>query len=648
MKDLASSDFAKLLDLDQDFNKGLGKTNLSLDQMRRKIEDLKVVKNLTTDVKELANANKAIDGLQNRVNMLSSYKGKGGMFDQFKEGVMNIPGMGGMAAMVTPVGATVAAVGAVTAAGVKGTKMAMDFEKGMAQVNTTARLSKGDLMELSEKLKETGIEYADLNEIPMAFNQIISATDDVTKSVDMFEPSLKAAKAGFTDVKTITESLTNTMGAVPGLTPTHALDTMFAAVRVGKAEFKDMAAYLPKVIPSAQRVGMAFEDTAGIFSMFTAKGQSVEQTAMLMENAFTALSKKEIIYGSNKKGGFKGLGIEIFDKSGEMRKIEDIAKDLKTKLAGKSDRDRTLLFSSIGLDAQASSAFVQLANHADELNHYLDATRKPAGEMAKAFQYGQNTSDRLATTWRRLVDGPLMEMGNAILPVFADFVQWINDAVDGTKKLWKESESFRATINLIIAPIKGLLFLSKEILNIWGKIFNNIPIGDFFRAIDKFTDRAIDKWDEFAAGIKNIFKVIKDAGSALSEGEFSKAYDIAKGLGNAYNEGVDKMKLDKSRKIADSVLGDYKQDDLRKIANSSLEGLGTKAKANVDTSGYSHEVNGARQNSRPTNFYINVDALAKDFVINSTTAEGGVENLIRLLNEKMLRVVSGANQLSLG
>lgn len=68
----------------------------------------------------------------------------------------------------------------------------------------------------------------------------------------------------------------------------------------------------------------------------------------------------------------------------------------------------------------------------------------------------------------------------------------------------------------------------------------------------------------------------------------------------------------------------------------------------MDTSGYSHEVNGARQNSRPTNFYINVDALAKDFVINSTTAEGGVENLIRLLNEKMLRVVSGANQLSLG
>ncbi|WP_407512895.1 hypothetical protein, partial [Elizabethkingia miricola] len=52
---------------------------------------------------------------------------------------------------------------------------------------------------------------APLEEIPKAFGRIISAGLDVNQSMQALEPTLRAAKAGFTDIETVASAGIATM-----------------------------------------------------------------------------------------------------------------------------------------------------------------------------------------------------------------------------------------------------------------------------------------------------------------------------------------------------------------------------------------------------------------------------------------------------
>ncbi len=619
MKDLASSSFAKLLDLDQDFNKNLGKTNLSLDQMRKKVEDLKVIRNLTTDMKELGNANKGIDMLESKISKLSSFKG-GGALTQFKDQLMNsVPGMGqfsGMgAALTSPIGAAAVGVSALVAAGVKGTQMAMDFEKGMAQVNTTAMLSKEGIKALGEQVREIGSNFNITDsELPRAFNQIISATGDADSALKLLKPTLELSKVGFMDTTTAASALTNLMGQYPNMLPTEALNILAAAVKKGKAEFGDFAEYMPRITPYMDRIGVGFEDAAGMVALFTQKGQSMEQTTMLLQNLGTAMSRMAVAEGSNKKGGFKGLGISLFDEKGERRKIEAVVQDLDRVLAGKSGEQRMKILDSIGLDAQASAAVNELLKNVKELPQFLEATRNSGGTFNQMLEASQNTSDKLGIAWKKLVDGPLLDLGNKILPYFTKFIEGISSSVDGMKQLYAESWLIRNSFKLLggfieyglVAPLKGAWALLKMFFN---EMLEKL----------RFVERV-------ASGIKELI-----TGDSHS---FMNGYNAKEEL--QYGKVTKRVKKTDTETLVKGVTKEA-------VQNTSL----TSENA-AERSKLSAGVEGARSNSRPTNINITLEALAKGTVINAGGVERGVENFEKILSEKLLRVISGVNQLSLG
>ena len=82
--------------------------------------------------------------------------------------------------------------------------LAMNWQKGMAEINVTAGLSQKELDGLSKKMLEIGSQnVAPLEEVPGAFNKIISAGLDAKTALASLDPTLKAAKAGFVDIETV-------------------------------------------------------------------------------------------------------------------------------------------------------------------------------------------------------------------------------------------------------------------------------------------------------------------------------------------------------------------------------------------------------------------------------------------------------------
>lgn len=301
-------------------------------------------------------------------------------------------------------------------------KMAMNFDEGMAKINTTAQLNSAELNTLKGNLKRMGRDAgADLAAVPDAFEKILSQTGDVAVSQDILQTALKGSKAGFTDLDTVSAAAVQTLSLV-GKENTNAqevMDTLFAAKRVGAGEFKDFATYIPGLVASGQALGKSFQETAGVFAYMTGKGQSAADSTMLIQNAYTALGKSKITTGLEK------AGVSVFNKDGSMKGMDQIFSSLEVKMKkfGKNDKAKLNFLQSIGLeDAQAKQAFMVLSSESSKLKESISAVKNSSGETDEAFKNAQNPMLKMQKIWSDIQFTALAlgdVLGIVLVPVFA-------------------------------------------------------------------------------------------------------------------------------------------------------------------------------------------------------------------------------------
>lgn len=341
-------------------------------------------------------------------------------------------------------------------------KMAMSFDEGMAKINTTAQLSSGGVAKLKNDLITMGRDAgADLSAVPAGFEKILSQTNDVVLSQDILKVALKGAKAGFTDLDTVSAAVAQTLSLV-GKENTNAqevMDTLFAAKRVGAGEFKDFANYVPGLVASGQALGKGFKETAGVFAYMTGKGQSAENSAMLIQNAYTALGKKKITSGLQKSG------VSVFNADGSMKQMDQIFGSLERKMKkfGKNDKAKSNYLESIGLvDAQAKQAFMVLSSGSEKLKTSLDAVKNSAGETENAFKTAQNPMMAISKMWSDLQTIGLAlgdVVGIVLIPVFLVVGTVLSTAADAV--MWLKTNIQEGNPWLIaFAGVVGLLALA--------------------------------------------------------------------------------------------------------------------------------------------------------------------------------------------
>ena len=504
-------------------------------------------------------------------SMFSGLKEKVGSFSKdIRAAADEVPGLNRVIELVTnPYVAVAAGVVALGVALGSATMKAMDFERGMAQVNTTAQLSKPELAQLTDKLLNMGANSTvGLEQIPGAFNQVISAVGDTQKSLEIFEPSLKAAQAGFTDIKTVTEAATNVMGSVGDALPTEVFDVLFATMRLGKAEFKDIANYLPKIIPAANNVGIKYQEIAASFALMTGKGQSAEQAAMLLQNAMTALGKSEVIYGTKSQAGFIRSGVAIFDHAGKMRKLVDIVGDLSTRTQGMTDKQRQAFLAGLGLDAQAASSFSVLAQNAKQLREFAGGVTNSTGEMNTAYENSLNTSDRLAISQNKFKK-IMTEIGMKFLPLVNwgltkvnSMMEWVNDNAAG---IWTTIKVIAAVIAYAFLPeiaaaagAVAAIYLGFRLVKIavqavftivegffkllgWGVDWVYQKLGGDGSLIDKIFGVGGSVWSTITTLFGNFLKLL-GAGLDMLDDISSGHFDKAKQRWQQYRDEVDGYK----------------------------------------------------------------------------------------------------------
>ena len=350
--------------------------------------------------------NREINRLTNELNELETAAG-GGKFKKWaSEAFDAIPGA---SLLKNPLVTGITAVGAAGAAG-------MNFDEAMAQVNITAQLDEAGLDDLKKRLKQIASDNkADIQVVPVGFEQINSQVNDVDLSLQILDAALKGSKAGFTDLDTVSAALAQTLSIVgkENTTAAEVLDTFFAAKRVGAGEFADFARYMPNLIAGADSLGIAYKEVAGTFAYMTGKGQSAERAATLMENAFSVMGRVDV----RKK--LSEAGVDIFDDTGKIRGIVDIFSDLEKVLGGMTDEQKSSMLEQFGLvDKEAKSAFAVLTSDIGKLEESMHDVVSATGETDAALAFSRNSMQQATEVWNQFKNIGT-EVGELMLPVIS-------------------------------------------------------------------------------------------------------------------------------------------------------------------------------------------------------------------------------------
>ena len=629
--------------------------------------------------------------------------------DQMKQkfqGLINmVPGLdGALDSLKNPSILFAAAFTAATGFLAKATRMANDWEVKMAEINVTAGLSKKSLRGLSDELLDIGTRNASpLDEVPKAFTRIISAGLNVKESLTALEPTMRAAKAGFTDVETVAGAGISVMMS-SGKDINKVYDVLFETVKEGNAEFKDIARYLPKVIPLARSIGYELESTAGAYASLTTK-LSAEQSSTALEGIYRTLSNADVAIGKvdSKTGkyisGFRALGINIFTSAGKIRPLIDIVTEINKQMDGLTDEQKVKKLSSLGFDQSTALGFGTLAQDIESLKKATISTSDAQGSLNQAYMDSLTPMEQYEVIQNN-IKASMIKLGQAALPYVtaglekaAPLFQWMYKNVDTliplfgtftvtlgllTAATWAWNSALFANpvtwIVLGISALIAIIVLAIAKYDEWGATLLLFlgPIGRVISALKSIYDH----WDSIKTAFKDggIIEGLKRIGIVLLDvliqpieqllgllsylpGSLGAAAKDMQGSVRKFREDMDLV--DTPEEALNKKRGDY-LDAMKahsekmlkpKLDTSSLYGTEggafstqpgeTKDKKKKLKDGINKVTGDAKQ---VKNITINIDSLNKGGInINGNSSAGmSWQEMEDLFNEMMMRIMRNA------
>lgn len=520
--DVAVQHLSALDRKNKDLEKSTRDFGNSISTLTRKIDVLQAERDLIhpSNKKALAYYNREIDALGRRIERLRNV-GKGGFFQGLTQSLGAVTGGLGTNPFV--------AAGAGAFAALKG---ALDVDQGMAKINITAQLDDKGLADLQDKLRKIARDNrADMTQVPVGFEAILSQVGDVEQSLPILDAALKGSKAGFTDLNTVSSALAQTMSILGDRAEAiDVLDTFFASKRVGAGEFADFARYMPNLIAGADNLGVAYKEVAGVFAYMTGKGQSAERAAVLMENMFSVLGRGEI----RKK--MEQVGVAVFDAEGKMRSLLDIFTDLGAVTATMTDEQRSSLLEGLGIvDKEAKNAVSVMLSDNEKLARSISEVSNSAGETERNIAASQNTMMKLTEVWDSLKN-VLLTVGEIALPVVSAALSVVRVVADGVLAVALNAATIAAKAS---ALWQGILTTATKVATGVTWLFNAAlwanPITWIVAGVAALVAGLIALYKHFdtVRGVMlGVWEVVKELGRAIWDSLVETVRNLVGGLGS--------------------------------------------------------------------------------------------------------------------
>jgi len=393
-------------------------------------------------------------------------------------------GFGGLKTTILAVGGAFAAFSGVKAAvGQLG-----DFSKGLSEIKSIADDSVKSNKNLGKELLKVANTFGtDATQQTSAFYSILSAgINDANKANKALVASNKLAVGGLASVEKSVDILTSSLNVYKkeGLSAEKASDILFATVKKGKTTVSELADSMGNVIPSAQAIGVSFDEVGGALATMTAGGISTAESVTGLRAVFNS-----VVLAQSKLKDETGEVAEAFDINSFRTKGLSVAlKDMVNSVDGNVVELTRLLGSSKAVISVQSL----MRNGFKDLNDSLDATKNSTGAADEAFKemqasLGKQLSDAIQNVKNFAlavslnfegVIGKVLEKFNKAAKKSIDFMLRLSEALEANEKIsFKKIAGGITSIGLAIAGVITIL-KGKQAIDAFGGLKKLGDIGN--------------------------------------------------------------------------------------------------------------------------------------------------------------------------
>ena len=356
----------------------------------------------------------------------------------------------------------------IVAAGAAATKLALDFDKSMTQIESLVGIAAGEVAKMGEAAKTMATETGrSANEAGEALFFITSAGLRGAEATNVLNASLKAAAVGLGETKTIADLATSAMNAygVENLNATGATDILVAAVREGKLEASELAGAMGGVIPIASNMGVGFDEVGAALAAMSRTGTNAAVGATQL-TAILASIKKPTVQSAEAMLAL-GTSQEQIAQSLEQKGLMPTLLDLSARLKA-AGMDATAIFPNI----RALKGVLDLTGKGAEDNvKIFDALSNTMGATDEAFQKTSESASFKFAQGMATMKNSLMEIGQIVLPAVINAVTKLSNFIKGLSDSFKNLSP--QTQNIILT-LTGILAAAGPLLVIFGKLMTGI------------------------------------------------------------------------------------------------------------------------------------------------------------------------------
>ncbi|HEN0553869.1 TPA: phage tail tape measure protein [Streptococcus agalactiae] len=379
--------------------------------------------------------------------------------------------------------------------GVAAAKTFGDFESQMNRVKAISGATGADFEKLRKQAIDLGAssvfsakEVAQGQEMMASAgfnaNQILAASPGVM--------SLAAASGGDLALASEAAATAVNMFSLNASEATHVADVFAKAAADTNSEVADMAEALKYAGPVAGAMKISMEETAAAIGIMSNAGIKGSQAGTTLRTAITRLAKPT----DQMQAVIDGLGLSFFDANGKMRSLTEITGQLRDKMSGLTDQQKSAALSILfgkeslsGMLALVNSAPGQLAKLTEGLKNSKGAADKMANTMNSGLKGAIEQLKGSLETAGITIGGILNPMLQGIIGKIQAVIDWFNKLSPAGQKTaviiggivaaigafiailvvaWNTSETFRNTVisgwKAMVEAITPLIETLKQII----------------------------------------------------------------------------------------------------------------------------------------------------------------------------------------
>lgn len=368
--------------------------------------------------------------------------------------------------------------GVAAATGTALTKMAWDFEDGMAKVSTIADTTEVPISDLEKQIKQlsdsTGVEAGEIAE--NVYNAI-SAGQKTGDAVNFVSKATDLARAGFAETGDALDVLSTIMNAyrLEASEVDKVSNDLIMTQNLGKTTVAELSSSMGKVIPTAKSTGVNLDELCGAYAVMTSNGVATAETTTYLNSMLNELGKQ----GSTAANAFaagtehiKEGGLTMAEAMEQGWSLSDVLSVLDEQAAA-SGTSINNMFSS----AEAGKAANILWDNAEKFNGAVEEIQGSTTATSDALGNLETSGHKTEAAINQIKNAGL-EFGQTIsamlapaLQKLAEYIRNAKEKLDGMDDGQKQAI---VTIGLIVAAIGPALVIIGKVITAVGTVATGV------------------------------------------------------------------------------------------------------------------------------------------------------------------------------